>query len=147
MRALLLSLVVLVAACGTPAPRPLALGLDACDQCHMPVSDERFAAQLVTRTGRVLVFDDIACLGEYLETGAMDPAEIAGLWVADFRAPATWLGVDSAAFIATSEQLGPMRGGVMAVPRGAPAESLQVALGGRLLGWDEVRTRRHGAPS
>jgi copper chaperone NosL len=55
----------LAAACasGTPA---IALGIDACAECRMIITDSRFAALLVTHTGKAIPFDSVDCLLAYL---------------------------------------------------------------------------------
>ena len=43
-------------------PPAVRFGEEACASCRMIISDERFAAALVTATGEILKFDDIGCL-------------------------------------------------------------------------------------
>ena len=142
-RLALLAALLALAGCGPRGPRAVELGLDACTRCHMPLGDHRFAAQLVTRTGRSLVFDDAACLAAHLAAGDTPPAEVAGAWVADFRQPDRWVSVDSAAFVASAALRTPMGGNVAAVPAGPAADSLRAALDGSLLAWADVRSLPH----
>lgn len=54
-----------------------------CDHCHMVVSDPRYAAQLSTRDGQRLYFDDIGCLAERINAAN---AEVAHAWVREGNA-------------------------------------------------------------
>lgn len=76
--ALWLSLIVLAVACGT-APRPVAVDPGAaCGFCQQPVANPLFAAQLLEPGEPPAVFDDIACLADYLtKRGRPKPGSIA----------------------------------------------------------------------
>ncbi len=129
-----LALIVgLLAACGPAGPRPIAYGKEACANCLMTVSDSRFGAELVTRTGKVHVFDSAECLAEYVRA---HPAEATGsLWVTDFGRPGTLLPAAGADYLRTSEISSPMGLGVAAFDRqtGRPA-----GLTGVSLSWVQV---------
>lgn len=58
---------------GPPSgPQPVVWDRTACAECRMAVSEPRYAAQLQTRDGRVLDFDDPGCL--FLYQAATAPA-------------------------------------------------------------------------
>lgn len=46
----------------TAGPRPIVYGAEVCGHCKMQISDEHFAAQLVTSDGEAISFDDPGCL-------------------------------------------------------------------------------------
>jgi copper chaperone NosL len=54
-----------ISACAGPA-HTIAFGMDSCAECRMLVSDRRFGAQIVTRTGKAVTFDSIECMYAYL---------------------------------------------------------------------------------
>src|SRR6478735_6007692 len=67
----------------TAAPRPIKSGKDACEYCKMTITDPRFAAELITSTGKLFVFDDLHCLkGYYAEHTAK--LKDASFYVVDF---------------------------------------------------------------
>ena len=78
-RVAVLGTTVLASACATGAP-VLHVGLDACVECRMLVSDVRFGAVIVTAKGKQLPFDSIACLLQYMKT---TPTDDAAVWVVD----------------------------------------------------------------
>jgi copper chaperone NosL len=135
----LLLLTLLMAACGPPSPRALAYGREACVHCHMTISDPRFAAELVTRTGRPVVFDDVGCLAAWLtEHGT----PVAGSWVVSYL-DSRWIRADSATYLATESLHTPMGSGLIALRPGHEADSVRAVLGGQLLSWQEVLSRPH----
>jgi len=124
-------------ACATPGPVPIALGERACEHCHMTIADPRFAAELVTRTGKVYLFDDAGCLATFAVTGPVGPEQVHSAWVSDFRKPGTLIPVQDAIYLRTGAVQSPMASNLLAVPRAA-GDSLQAALGGTLLDWAQV---------
>jgi len=124
-------------ACGTPGPTPIAFGRVACEHCHMIIADPRFAAELVTRTGKVYPFDDAGCLATFAVTGPVSAERVHSVWVTDFRHPGILIPAQDAAFLRTEQIRTPMGSNLLAVPRAA-GDSLQAALGGILLDWGQV---------
>ncbi len=124
-------------ACATPGPVPIAYGEAACDHCHMTIVDQRFAAELVTRTGKVYAFDDVGCLASFAVGGPVEPGQVHSAWVTDFRLPGTLIPAQDAIFLRTDSVRTPMASNLLAVPRSA-GDSLRAALGGTLLDWAQV---------
>ena len=148
-RALTRVAVLLAAAVAcSPGPRPLALGSEQCAHCHMTLADPRFAGELVTRTGRVVPFDDVGCLATFVATGGIAPSDIHSLWVNDFARPDSMLKVTDAVFLRTGSLRTPMDYGLAALRPGPTADSLRARLGGELISWDAVvlGVRRRPAP-
>jgi copper chaperone NosL len=137
---LLATLVVLSAACGPRAPRPIALGSESCAHCHMTVADPRFTAEAISNTGKVTVFDDVGCLAAWLGDNS---APIASLWVTSFVDRQTWLRADSAVYLHTGSLRTPMASGLLALRTGREADSVRTAMGGALLSWHEVLSVPH----
>ncbi len=108
-------------------PEPVAFDRTPCARCGMLVSDPRFAAQLQTRDGRVLHFDDPGCLLLYEHERA---PEVQARWFRAARAE-RWIPGGSVAFGPLEPS--PMGYGLAAQERGAPgalsrAEALERAL-------------------
>jgi copper chaperone NosL len=104
----------------------------------MTISDPRFTAELVTRSGRVLSFDDPACLALFLQEGTVPPAQVHSLWVADFLHPDRWLDARRATYLRRADLATPMASGLAAFASRIEADSVREASGGVLLDWDEV---------
>jgi copper chaperone NosL len=131
-------------ACGPAGPRPIALGAEECRHCHMTVSDPRFAAELVTRKGKIFVFDDVGCLATFTATGPVPPEQVEGAWVTDLRRPGTLIPAQDAMYLRTDSMRTPMGSHLVAVAREA-ADSLRSALGGELLDWGAVLAQARAA--
>jgi copper chaperone NosL len=127
------------AGCADPAPRRLVMGGDACTHCHMLTADARYPAQLVTRTGRVLVFDDPGCLAAFLNGGGVPADRVHSHWVTDFLRPDSLLAADRAVFLRSDAFRTPMGHGIAAVAPGPGADSLARATGAERLDWERVR--------
>lgn len=143
MRAPLLVL-ALAAACAVPGPRPVVIGSDLCAHCHMTVADERFVAQLVTATGKVLVYDDAGCLATALAEDVVPEAQVSSLWVTDYLAPTSLLEAPEAWFVRAGSISTPMASGLAALATARQADSLAAALDGEVLRWEAVRAAPHG---
>jgi len=127
-----------IAACTTTEPRPIAYGRDECAYCRMVVSDSRFAAALVTATGRTLVFDSIECLASYCAQGRDDRGRdaVQSPWVSDYEHPGHLLAARRARFVRVGGPGSPMGQGLVALR--SDADARRVAEGSRTSGWDEV---------
>ena len=130
-------------ACARPGARAIAYGEEACRHCHMTITDPRFAAELVTRTGKVYVFDDVGCLAAFVREGTVAAADVEALQVFDYLAPDSMLDARQAAFLQVDSLATPMSSGVVALRPGPQADSLRLRWGGSFLSWAAVPTRGH----
>ena len=135
------ALLVVATACASVQPRDLVLGEDACAYCKMQISDPRFGSQVVTSTGRQLVFDSPECLAAFLES--TDAAKVASVWVLDAQNPGTWVRAEDAGFLVDASLRSPM-GRITAFASPSAAHAAQAALGGQLLSWVAIRSDSAG---
>jgi len=142
-----LALLAALSACGPPKPVAFHYGEDVCSHCHMTVADPSYAAQLVTTTGKVYLFDDLGCLAEFEVEGSVEAGMIHSRWVNRFLAPDSIIAVDQALFLHSAALHSPMGHGLAALLP-SEADSLRLMLGGELLTWAEVlEGRRREGPS
>lgn len=139
IRAFAVAMLLLAGGCTVPGPRPVVLGSELCQHCHMTVSDDRFIAQLVTTTGKVLIYDDPGCLATALRDGVVEGDRIRSLWVTNYLEPAALLDANEAWFVQSDRVHTPMASGLVALPSKAQADSLAGSLNGTVLRWDAVR--------
>ena len=130
---------VLVGACEPRGPRPIAFNDESCTHCHMTIADPRFGAEVVTRNGKVLAFDDVGCMAAWLRENA---AQLSQAWVMDFVDHA-WMPADSAIYLRSDALRTPMASGLAALRQGPESDSLRASLGGELLSWAAVRAEPH----
>jgi copper chaperone NosL len=129
-------------ACSTPGPGVISYDSDACDHCRMTISDPRFAAQLVTKTGKVYRFDDPGCLASFLASQQVAPEAVHSIWMNDYAQPEHRVQADAAVFVVSDRIRAPMNGGMAAFASRAEAEAFQATVGGGLARWADVLTRR-----
>jgi len=68
-------------------PQAIRVGVDLCAECRMLVSDARFGAEVVTRTGKTLTFDSIECMNQYV--ARLPAGTVREVWVIDANHPGT----------------------------------------------------------
>jgi len=128
----------LLASCSRgPAP-PVALDTrnDLCNWCRMPVSDARFAAQLVSSSEEPRVFDDVGCLATFLKSGGA-PAKGQIAYVADHRTKA-WVRASTAVYTRKSGFATPMGYGIVAHADAASRDADPEAREGTVVGLHDV---------
>ncbi len=146
LRIALLVALLALAACGAPGPREVVLHEDTCGYCRMEVADARFAAEAITATGRIHVFDSVECLAGYAR-GA-EPGSLGSLWVTDFERPGSFTAAADAGYLVESDLRGPM-GSAVAFATPESARAAQARFGGRVIAWaallaDSARTAHAG---
>ncbi len=106
----------------------------------MTIADPRFSAEAITGTGKVTAFDDVGCLAAWLAESGVTSASG---WVLSFVDGREWLAAGESVYLQSEALRTPMGSGLAALRAGAEADSVQVALGGTLLTWDQVRASPH----
>lgn len=136
-RVLPLLALVMTAACTTGEPQPIRIGLDRCANCLMGLAQERFAAELVTKTGRARVFDSVECLASYVLFDA-EAKDAKTLWVTDHEGPPRMMRVRDAFYLRSDSIHSPMGLGIAAYANRATRDAARELLGGAALDWDGV---------
>jgi copper chaperone NosL len=132
---------VAMLACAAPGPGVIHYDTDACDHCRMTISDPKFAAQLVTRTGKIYRFDDPACLASFVASGPVPERDTLGIWLNDYAHPESRVSSTDAVFVVSDQVRAPMNGGVAAFASREEAAVLQSSIGGRLADWADIMKR------
>lgn len=104
--------VLFLVSCQNKGPKSIAYGKDQCDFCQMTISDDKFAAELITEKGKVYKFDDLHCLETYqkMEKKQNEKAQI---YVSDFTT-GKLIPFDKAIFLEGGKIESPMGGNVAA---------------------------------
>lgn len=130
------------------AAQPLRVGLDACPYCNMTILDARYAAQMVTSTGKVYNYDDVGCLLDHLLGYGGPKVTPKELYVADFaaseRKEARFIPVQQAYFLFSERIRTPMGVGLLAFGSQAALEAYlreKPQHAGEKLRWSELLTR------
>jgi copper chaperone NosL len=130
------------------APRPLRVGVDACPYCNMTILDARYAAQMVSSTGKVYAYDDVGCLLDHLLGYGGPKVSPKELYVADFaaseRKEARFVPVNQAHFLYSERIRTPMGAGLLAFGTAAGLEAYlkeRPQHRGEKLRWNELLAR------
>jgi len=130
------------------APRPLRVGVDVCPYCNMAILDARYAAQMITSTGKVYNYDDVGCLLDHLLGYGGPKVSPKELYVADFtasgRKEARFIPVNQAHFLFSERIRTPMGTGLLAFGTAAGLEAYlkeRPQPQGEKLSWNELLAR------
>jgi copper chaperone NosL len=140
IRDMLLILILLtLTACGStasadPTPPTIHYGEDACEFCGMIVSDERFAAGYITRSGESHVFDDI---GDLFMAYINKKDDVAAFFVHDYNNH-TWLRAETAHYVSSQTLPTPMMSGLAAFGAAEQAAAIAREKNGQVLTFEEV---------
>ena len=106
-------ILTLLAGCQTSTTEPVALAPeDMCSYCRMAISEKRYAAELLDSEGRAHKFDDIGCMGNFVNRHEPDVKPMA-YFVMDFD-KRIWIKAEDAYYVRSSEVTTPMNGGIIA---------------------------------
>lgn len=120
-------------------PEPMRYGQDECAGCKMIISDKRFGAEIITRKGRVLKFDDITCMNDFMHDGGPAEGEVKLRVVCDFNRPNVFIPLQEALFLSSDELKSPMGGNSAAFATEAELKQVKKQLGAaRETRWPEV---------
>lgn len=134
----LVTVLLLVAACER-GPQNIRIGQQECDHCRMMISQEQFAAQLITQQGRQYVFDAIECMAAFVDSDEGRERDIHSLWVPDFQNPDTWIAAESALYLQSDGLRSPMALNFSAYASEDKALSQLSEFGGQVVRWVDVR--------
>lgn len=129
------------AACGSAGPRPIVFGSEPCAHCHMTIVDRRYAAQLVTTTGKAYVFDDVGCMAAFVAAGTVEPGRVAGAYFHVYLEPERVFPAAEVRLVHSDTLRTPMGSGLAAAHEGAQVAALQQLIGGTVETWDEAWER------
>ncbi|MEQ9308637.1 MAG: nitrous oxide reductase accessory protein NosL [Balneolaceae bacterium] len=119
-------------------PKEIMYGQENCTYCSMTIMDDKHAAQIVTNTGKVYVFDSIECMLRSLEVHA-DKAE--QILVMDFNNPGTFLSASEASYLIAPQLPSPMGANLTAFS--SDEEASDIGYEGTLYNWDSIREQIH----
>ncbi|MCU0625556.1 MAG: nitrous oxide reductase accessory protein NosL [Gemmatimonadaceae bacterium] len=133
---------VLVAGCAPAGPRALVAGTDECGYCRMTISDVRFGAQAIARTGKITTFDAVECLAGY--AAAAGDSGTTRYFVADFEHPGTWLPADSALYVSGAAVHSPMGRSLLALAPHVDRAIAARTYGGTVRDWATLVAEARG---
>ncbi len=122
---------------GADGPPEIVLGRTECEQCHMIITELRFAGAYRTADGAEHRFDDIGDMVEY----AQQNGEVEGsrFWVFDYDSEEP-IEAPDATFVRSPDLATPMDWALAAFSSPEGAEQLAASSSGEVLEWDQVQS-------
>jgi copper chaperone NosL len=127
-----------LSACGGPEPRPVEVGVDRCEHCLMNVADEAHAAEILTPTGLVYVFDSVECMVAHL-ANKMEGESVHSAWVTDFPRTPALVRADLAVYLVSDALTSPMGLGITAFTGAGDRDDALRSYGGRAQDYEGVQ--------
>lgn len=118
-------------------PAEIHYGGDECAHCKMMITDNRFAAQIVTETGKSIKFDAIECMAAYAGDHKSELKE-AKFWVSNFDQPGTWTAIQDAVIIRSNQIKSPMGASLLALSGPEAAKQHLAEYPGEKKSWEEL---------
>lgn len=137
-----LLLVVALTGCSEKEVQPVAIDekKDKCDICQMAVKDDQYATQTHLENGKVLKFDDIGCMHQWIKENKNEKDPIH--FVRDYNSK-KWIALDQAVYVYDKDLKTPMAYGVVSFEKESDAKQFIEKEGkGKLLKAEDLKS--HG---
>ncbi|WP_418602379.1 nitrous oxide reductase accessory protein NosL [Hwangdonia sp.] len=117
-------------------PKPINYGSDGCHFCKMTIVDKVHAAEIVTKKGKVYMFDATECMIHFMDE--FDTSEIKLYLSNNYTEPEALIDATKATFLISENIPSPMGAFLSAFKNKADAEKPQAEKGGDLYTWTEL---------
>lgn len=131
-------ILVLMASCNVKSEE-INYNSEACHFCSMTISDSQYAAEIVTKKGKVFKFDASECMLYYLKENEKLPVEL--YLVNDYETPKDLTDATKAVFLISKNLPSPMGANLTAFKKESTAKEVQIEKGGELFTWEEIRDK------
>ena len=131
----LIAILLLLAGCDV-APKQINYGTDGCHFCKMTIVDKLHAAEIVTKKGKVYMFDATECMLNFRKE--FDTAEIALYLSNNYTEPEALINATEATFLISKNIPSPMGAFLSAFKNKEDAIETQAVKGGELYTWTEL---------
>lgn len=119
-------------------PEPIEYGMDSCDNCKMLITDSRYGSELITEKGKVLKFDAVECLGEFIIENQMEENTGTKLFISDFFNPGEFIDARGSYYLHNDNFRSPMGMNVLATADSIKLREFHNEHKGELLDWRAV---------
>jgi copper chaperone NosL len=131
------TLMLFASGCSTD-PEPIKIGSDNCHYCKMTITDNRYAAEIVTTKGKVFKYDDSHCLLAGIADHTIDVTNIKYIYFTDFCAPHNLVKAENSFYIKSDELKAPMGGNVAAFSSPDSLKKINALLNGTETSWSQI---------
>ncbi|WP_034045938.1 nitrous oxide reductase accessory protein NosL [Wocania ichthyoenteri] len=131
----IISLLLLSFSCNI-SPKKINYGSDGCHFCKMTIVDKVHAAEIVTKKGKVYMFDATECMINFMDE--FDTTEIELYLSNNYTEPEVLINATKATFLISENIPSPMGAFLSAFKNKADAEKTLSEKGGDLYTWTEL---------
>lgn len=117
--------------------RPIKRG-EPCAHCKMPISDIKFAAEIITKKGKIYVYDDITCAAKMIKSAQLENNNIKDIFVSNFYNEAELLNTKSALYLSSEKFRSPMNGNIAAFKNKADMDKAAKEFSGDVITLDKI---------
>ena len=137
----LLPLFLLIAACSTE-PQEINYGAENCHFCTMTISDDRFASELVLKTGKAQKYCSIECMvRDANRSESFTSEDVDNYYVIDMTKPKVLIPATDVTFLVSEKIQSPMGANLAAFKEKTNAQELKEEWDGVLYSWKELMTK------
>ena len=104
----------------------------------MTIMDPKFAAQVVTKKGKVAKFDDVHCLAQYLHQGKEKQEALTLMVINDYNQNDRFVDAARAHFVVSPALRSPMNGQAAAFTSTDDAAVVAANTGGKVVNWESL---------
>lgn len=126
-----------LSACNT-GPQTINPGVDNCYFCKMTISDIRFAAEIVTKKGKVYKFDDMHCLLTFLRSDMIGKEQVGDVYVTSYSGGHPLINVKDALLLKANDLRSPMGGNIAAFDNRDSMAFVMKKYPGNTCTWNEL---------
>lgn len=130
-------LAILLNSCST-GPEVINAGADNCWFCKMGISDIKYAAEIVTKKGKVYKFDDIHCLLSFTKAKMIEEKEVKDIYVSDYTGSHALVKATEAFLLKGGDIHGPMNGDVIAFNNKDSLKKSASQLNAAEVNWEQL---------
>ena len=128
-----------ILSCADSTPVPIHYGSDLCTSCKMTITEETYAAEIITKTGKAFKFDSPECMLGYVQGSEIsDQGADAQLWVTDFVHPGHLIDARTAFYLHSKHLHSPMGLNVTAYATADSRDRARINYPGDLLSFNDV---------
>jgi len=113
-------------------------GSDECSYCTMRISDNKYAAEIITSDGKVYKFDSIECLTGFAIVKNYIEDESQKFYVNDFKNPGNFIDARKSFFVHNKNFSSPMGLNVQAFSTENERDMFEKKNGGDKISWEDV---------
>lgn len=133
-------LAIILQACSTE-PRAINYGQDNCHYCKMKLMDPQFGAELVTKKGKIYIFDDVNCLMSFKDSDEVNEGEIKNILITDYDQGGVLTDATVAFYLKSEYFKTPMASNIVAFSDYETLKKHKAEHGGIYIAWGELVTQ------